>query len=207
MPGRRYDLRLNIELPAANPISTESCEYVSMDVDYSPQALSWAVQLVRAYTDSVDGDIDAELASVLDEVGDVAELRNLLASLAGLTGHAVMVISAQLDAKLAVDNDPERQLERLAEWRTNVLEECALAVHEFRPASMHFLPATDSTGVNVLTERRSGFDRRLGTDRRLRAPGNPSERINLQLYGERRVGVTDRRGGVDRRQAFGDGAS
>ena len=168
-----------------------------MDVDYSPQALSWAVQLARAYTDSVDGDIAAELASILDEVRDEAELRNLIAALAGLAGHAVMVISAQLDANLGAEDNSERQLQRLAQRRTYVLEECALAVHDFRPV--------DPAGFNRVRERRSGLDRRLGSDRRTRAPGNPSERINLQLYGERRVGAADRRGGVDRRQAVVDG--
>ena len=48
-------------------------------------------------------------------------------------------------------------------------------------------------------ERRSGLDRRLGSERRRLSPGNPKEQINLRLFGERRGGVPDRRGGVDRR--------
>jgi hypothetical protein len=48
-------------------------------------------------------------------------------------------------------------------------------------------------------ERRSGLDRRLGSERRQLPPGNPSEQVNLRLFGERRSGVPDRRSGVDRR--------
>jgi hypothetical protein len=48
-------------------------------------------------------------------------------------------------------------------------------------------------------ERRSGRERRIGTDRRTRAPGSSSEKINLRIYGERRKGVADRRSGEDRR--------
>ena len=56
---------------------------------YSPQALSWSTRLVRAYADSGDGNVAAEVREVLEEVGsDNAELRNLIASLAGLAGHA-----------------------------------------------------------------------------------------------------------------------
>jgi hypothetical protein len=48
-------------------------------------------------------------------------------------------------------------------------------------------------------ERRSGLDRRLGSERRELAPGNPKEQINLRLFGERRCGVADRRSGIERR--------
>src|SRR5437868_12760628 len=48
-------------------------------------------------------------------------------------------------------------------------------------------------------ERRSGLDRRLGSERRQLAPGNPKEQVNLRLFGERRCGVLDRRSGADRR--------
>jgi len=51
-------------------------------------------------------------------------------------------------------------------------------------------------------ERRSGWDRRLGSERRQAAPGNPKEQINLRLFGERRVGVADRRSGFDRRSGI-----
>jgi hypothetical protein len=172
-----------------------------MDIDYSPGTVSSAAELIRAYTDSVDGNVSAEVDAILKDVaGEDAELRNLVASLAGLAGHAVMVISAQLEAHLGIEDDPERRLERLAEQRTRVLTECARAVREFRPASMH-LPRAGSAVLSRMTERRSGLDRRLGSDRRHRAPGNPSERINLQLYGDRRVGSTDRRSGTDRRSS------
>ena len=172
---------------------------------HSSRALSSAAQLVWDYTNSVDGDIAAEIAAMLTEVGsDEAELRNLVASLAGLAGHAVLVISAHIDANLAPEGNPERHLERLAEQRTTVLAECAAAVREFRPASVHFPPPT-GTAVSIrLRERRSGLDRRLGSERRQRARGNPSERINLQLYGERRVGMTDRRRGIERRLTAGE---
>jgi hypothetical protein len=175
---------------------------------HSSRALSSAAQLVWDYTNSVDGDIAAEIAAMLTEVGsDEAELRNLVASLAGLAGHAVLVISAHIDANLAPEGNPERHLERLAEQRTTVLAECAAAVREFRPASVHFPPPT-GTAVSIrLRERRSGLDRRLGSERRQRARGNPSERINLQLYGERRVGMIDRRRSIERRLAAGESPS
>ena len=174
-----------------------------MDVDYSAEAVTWAAELVRAYTDSVDGNIGGKIVTILNEVGrNEAELRNLVASLAGVAGHAVMVIAAQIDA-LTVEDDPERRMARLEEQRTEVLAECARAVRAFRPAIVHFPAVTGAGESRVLRERRSGFDRRLGSDRRQRTRGNPSERINLQLYGERRVGVADRRSGIDRRAADG----
>jgi len=46
------------------------------------------------------------------------------------------------------------------------------------------------------------LDRRLGSERRQAAPGNQREQINLRLFGERRVGVADRRGGFDRRSGI-----
>jgi hypothetical protein len=173
-----------------------------MAAEYSPKSVSWAAQLVRAYTDSIDGNIAAEVTAILKEIGrDKAELRSLVAALAGLGGHAVMVVSAHLDASLAVEEDTERRRQRLEKQRTQVIAECARAVREFRPASVHLPAAPSTAGSTPLRERRSGFDRRLGTDRRQRERGNPSERINLQLFGERRRLVADRRSGTDRRRS------
>jgi hypothetical protein len=55
-------------------------------------------------------------------------------------------------------------------------------------------------------ERRSGLDRRLGSERRQLPPGNAKEHVNLRLFGERRCGVPDRRSGIDRR-GFADRAA
>jgi hypothetical protein len=151
---------------------------------YSSEALSRSTRLVRAYADSVDGNVSAEVGAVLDEIGrDRAELQNLVASLAGLAGHAVRAIAVRLEADLGLESDPETQLPRLSEQRTKVLVECADALRSWADKR----------------ERRSGLDRRLTPDRRQLAPGNPKEQVNLRLFGERRVGPADRRSGVDRR--------
>lgn len=151
---------------------------------YSPQALSRSTRLVRAYADSGDGNVAAEVREVLEEVGsDNAELRNLIASLAGLAGHAVRAIAVQREADLGLESNPDAPLPRLSEERTKVLADCADALRSWAD----------------LRERRSGLDRRLAPDRRRSAPGNPSEQINLRMFGERRVGAADRRSGIDRR--------
>lgn len=172
---------------------------------YSPRALSWATALVRAYTDSVDGDVTAEVEAILGEVGeDEAELRNLVALLAGLAGHAVMVITAHLQADPQLDDDPEALLALISEHRDKVLGECVEALREFRPASLRLPPATRPAESDSTTERRSGLERRVGSDRRRLAPGNPSEKINLRLFGERRLRIADRRSGTDRRRDGGE---
>jgi hypothetical protein len=153
---------------------------------------------VRAYTDSVDGDLTADVDAVFEEAGeDEARVRNLVASLAGVAGHAVMVIAARLEADLGVSDDLERRLERLAQQRTNVLDECGESLRQFRPAAITLPVAPSREAPEV--ERRSGLERRVGSNRRHLAPQNPSEKISLRLFGERRVGLTDRRSGTDRR--------
>jgi ElaB/YqjD/DUF883 family membrane-anchored ribosome-binding protein len=160
---------------------------------------------VRAYTDSVDGDVTGEADAILAEAGqDKTELRNLLASLAGLAGHAVMVIAARLEADLGLGYDPEERRERLTAQRTKVLVQCADALLEARPVTIHLPPTYGIGAWPMLRERRSGLDRRLVSDRRRLAPGNPSEEINLRLFGERRFGVADRRSGTDRRRLTGN---
>lgn len=141
-----------------------------------------------------------EVDAVLDEIGDErTELRNLVASLAGLAGHAMMVIAVRLEADNEMQ-DPKTRAERVSEQRDEVLLNCAEALLEFRPASISLPPATSLAAWAAMRERRSGTDRRLSPDRRRRGPGNPSEKINLRLSGERRVGVADRRSGVERRR-------
>jgi hypothetical protein len=142
--------------------------------------------------------VSAEVTAILREVGqDEAELRNLIASLAGIAGQAVTVIARRLaDANGEVQEDLSG---RIAELRTKVLVECATALRELRPATLD-LPATETPAPAAVRERRSGLERRLGRDRRHRPPGNPSEKINLRLFGERRRQVVDRRSGVDRRR-------
>lgn len=185
---------------AARPYA-KSCGMRHVDVDFSPRAVSGAAQLVRAYTDSVDGNVAAELSVILDDVGgDEAQLRNLLASIAGLAGHAVMLIAARLEADAGPDDNPERRLQALSERREEVLLECARALREFRPASLHIPRASSDAAMGGIWERRSGSDRRVGTDRRRQPSGSSSEKINLRLFGERRVGVVDRRRGTDRRR-------
>ena len=152
----------------------------------SPKALSWSTRLVGAYAEGSDANVMAEVAAILDEIGqDTTELHNLVGSLAGLAGHAVRAIAIQLEADLGLEDHPEGQLPRLSEQRTKVLAACA-----------------DALIVGAGTrDRRSGADRRLGTDRRRDAPGNSRELINLRLFGERRVGPPDRRSGIDRRDS------
>lgn len=151
---------------------------------YSPQALSRSTRLVRAYADSADGNVAAEVGAILAEVGrDAAELQNLIVSLAGLAGHAVRAMAVRLEADLGIEHELPDQLPRLSEQRTKVLDECADALRSWADRR----------------ERRSGLDRRLGSERRQPAPGNPKEQINLRLFGERRSGVPDRRSGIDRR--------
>lgn len=170
------------------------------DGSYSPRALSWSTQLVRAYTESSNGSVAGGVDSILDEIGDDRiELRNLIASLAGLAGHAVIVIAVRLEADLGSDQPPDTRFERVLEQRDDVLLKCVEALREFRAASVQLPPATSLAAWAALRERRSGKERRLAPDRRRRAPGNPSETINLRLFGERRVGGADRRSGIDRR--------
>lgn len=172
-----------------------------MESDFLPQrALLSAAQLVRAYTDSVDGNLTAELDAILDDLEDgKAELRDLVASLAGLAGHAVMVIATRLETDSGVEADLERRLERVGELREEVLVECIRAVREFGPAAVQF-PPPSRTAMRGIWERRSGSERRVGTDRRRLPPGSSSEKINLRLFGERRVGRGNRRSGADRRR-------
>ena len=168
-----------------------------MAANYTGRALSRSTGLVRAYTDSVDGDLTADVDALLDQIADEEELCDVLASLAGLAGHAVMVIAARLEADLAPEDDPDARQARVLQERANVLDECTRALREFRPAVLN-LPPGGETGDR---ERRSGFDRRVGSNRRHLAPGSPPEKINLRLFGERRMGVSDRRRGGDRRSA------
>lgn len=168
---------------------------------YSPRALSLSTGLVLAYTESLDGQVAGEVEAVLAEIGeDKAQLRNLVASLAGLAGHAVMVIAVRLEADLEDESDGKSRGERVLEQRDEVLLKCAEALREFRPAALHLPPANSLAAWAAMRERRSGRDRRLSPDRRLRAPGNPSEKINLRLFGERRVATADRRSGIERRR-------
>jgi hypothetical protein len=171
-----------------------------MAANYTGRALSWSSRLVRAYTESLDGNLTEDVDSVLDEVSEhEGELDDLVASLAGLAGHAVMVIAARLEADLEPEDDPEKRYGRLLQQRTRVLDECIGALREFRPAILD-LPAA-AGDERPGGERRCGFDRRVGSNRRHLPPGSPSEKINLRLFGERRVGVSDRRSGFDRRSA------
>jgi hypothetical protein len=175
-----------------------------VDADFSPRSLSAAAQLVRAYTNSVDGNVTVEVDAILDDVGgDQAELRNLLASIAGLAGHAVMIIAARLEVDGSREVDPERRFERLAERREQVLLECSRALREFRPASLHIPGASSEAAMRGIWERRSGSERRIGSDRRHQSSGGSSEKINLRLFGERRSGTVDRRSGTDRRRLAG----
>jgi hypothetical protein len=171
------------------------------DGSYSPSALSRSTQLVVAYTESSDGSVAGAVEPILEEIGDDrVELRNLVASLAGLAGHAAMVIAVRLEADLGDGQPPETRLERVLEQRDEVLLKCAEALREFRAASVHLPPATSLAAWAAMRERRSGNERRLSPDRRRQAPGSPSETINLRLYGERRAGEADRRSGTERRR-------
>ena len=170
-----------------------------MAANYTGRALSLSSRLVRAYTESLDGNLTQEVDAVLDEVGEhEGELDDLVASLAGLAGQAVMVITARLEADLEPEDDREKRHERLLQQRTKVLDECIGALREFRPAILE-LPAADRDEGPGGGDLRSGFDRRMGSNRRHLPPGSSPEMINLRLYGERRVGVSDRRSGFDRR--------
>lgn len=167
------------------------------------KALFSATQLVRTYTDSVDGDVTQEISAILDELGDDTDaLRSLLASVAGLAGHAVMVITTRLEVETSAEESLERRLERVSDLREKVLAECTQAVREFRPAAVDF-PAPSGTSMRGIWDRRSGSERRMGTDRRRQPPGSSSEKINLRLFGERRVGRGNRRSGTDRRHQVG----
>jgi hypothetical protein len=159
---------------------------------------------VLAYTESRDGSVTGDLEPILEEIGDdKVELRDLVASLAGLAGHAVLVIAVRLEADLGQQQPPETRHERVLEQRDEVLVKCADALREFRPAALRLPAATSVAAWAAMRERRSGIERRLAPDRRVRPPGNPSEQINLRLYGERRVGEADRRSGSDRRRFHG----
>lgn len=169
-------------------------------VRYTGRALARSIRLGLAYTDSVEGDVATEVDSVLGEVGaDRAELRDLVASLAGLAGHAIMVITERLEASLEPERDPRRRMQRFSRLRTSVIEECAAAVRESRPASLLLVPRKGNAEWDGVSERRSGLDRRLGTSRRSLPPDSPSAKISLRMHGERRTGVTDRRIRIDRR--------
>lgn len=177
-----------------------------MESDFSQTALFSAAQLVRTYTDSVDGDVTAEIGAIFDDLGDdQPALRRLVASVAGLAGHAVMVIATRLEVDTGVEEDLEHRLERVSDLREKVLAECVRAVREFRPAAVHF-PPPSSTMMRGIWERRSGSERRIGSNRRREPPGSSSEKINLRLFGERRVGRGDRRSGTDRRNRAGAAA-
>lgn len=167
-----------------------------------------SIRLGLAYTDSVDGDVATDVDAVLEEVGeDRAELRDLVASLAGLAGHAVMVITERLEASLEPEHDRARRIQRFSRLRTSVIEECAAALRESRPASLLLAPRNDIVEYDGVTERRSGLDRRLGTSRRHLPADSPSAKISLRMHGERRVGISDRRIRIDRRGFSADEAS
>ena len=170
------------------------------DGTYSPRALSWSTGLVVAYTESSNGNVVGDVEPILEEIGDdKVELRNLVASLAGLAGHAMMVIAVRLEADLGHEQPSETRLERVLEQRDEVLLNCAQALREFRAASVQLPPATSLAAWAAMRERRSGIERRLSPDRRRQPPGNSSETINVRLHGERRVGAADRRSGIERR--------
>ena len=170
-----------------------------MEGDVSHRALVSASQLVLTYTDSVDGDVTAEIDAVLDALGDdTAAVRGLLASVVGLAGHAVMVIATRLELDTVVEDDLEHRQQRVSGLRDKVLAECLGAVREFRPAALHF-PPPSSTSTRGIWDRRFGPERRIGSERRLQTPGSSSEEINLRLFGERRVRGDDRRSDADRR--------
>jgi hypothetical protein len=164
---------------------------------------------VRAYADDESESLRAQVTSILDELGeDEAALSDLIVSLAGLTGQAITALAKRLNADdRQPEPDPQRQLEKLADIRSGVLVKCAEALRQSRPATLPFYPSSVSATQEVVNERRSGFDRRVGSDRRHRPPGNPSQKINLRLFGERRVAVVDRRSGVDRRLTLGNSQS
>jgi hypothetical protein len=169
-----------------------------MAANYTGRALSWSSRLVLAYTDSLDGNLTEDVDAVLVEVSErEEELDDLVASLAGLAGHAVMVIAARLEADLAPEDDREKRNARLLQQRSRVLDECMGALREFRPAILDLPAATGDEAPDQ--ERRSGLDRRVGSNRRHLASDSPAEKINLRLFGERRMGLSDRRSGADRR--------
>jgi hypothetical protein len=170
-------------------------------VEYSARSLSWAAQLVRAHADNDSEVLRAQVSAILEELGeDESALSDLIASLAGLSGQAITALAKRVDANdRQPDPDPQRRIARLAEIRSAVLVECAEALRQSRPATLPFYPSTVRRTAEATSERRSGFDRRVGSDRRHRPSGNPSQKINLRLFGERRVAVVDRRSGVDRR--------
>jgi hypothetical protein len=170
------------------------------DPSYSPEAVARAARLVLAYTESPDGLLAEDAQSVLSEITHEDDLRSLVISLAGLAGHAIMVIAVRLEADLGHEQDPATRADRVLEQRDEVLQACADALREFRPASLRLPPATSLAAWAAIRERRSGVERRLAPDRRRRPPGNPSEKINLRLFGERRVGAVDRRSGIERRR-------
>jgi|GEM_PF-6209506 len=175
-----------------------------VDSDFSTRGLAAAAQLVRAYTDSVDGDVAAEVHATLENLGnDPAELRRLVASIAGVAGHAVMIIATRLEAEAGREADPVRRLEKLSERREDVLDECLNALREFRPASVDFASPAGAT-MRGVWERRSASDRRIGSDRRRQPSGSSAEKINVRLHGERRLSSVDRRSGRDRRTPLGD---
>lgn len=174
-----------------------------MEGGFSNRTLLSAAQVVRTYTESVDGDVTAEIGAVVDDLGDDPEaLRSLVAAVAGLAGHAVMVITTRLEVETGEEESLERRLERVSDLREKVLEECVRAVREFSPAAVQF-PSPSNASMRGIWDRRSGSERRMGTDRRRQPPGSSSEKINLRLFGERRVGRGNRRSGADRRQQAG----
>jgi hypothetical protein len=76
----------------------------------------------------------------------------------------------------------------------------SLDVSDYSPEELLSRPLVVVAAILRQTrERRSGLDRRLGSDRRELAPGNPKEQVNLRLFGERRSGVRERRSGIERR--------
>lgn len=173
---------------------------------YDPdKAISWAVELVQAYTASVNGQVKLEIDALMDAIaGDEAELRKLLRALAGLAGQAVMTLAVQLEADPEPGQDLAEREKRLRQRREEILSVCAAAFREGRPARIELRSVPSATGIAVWAalrgERRSGFDRRLASERRRHVAGDPVEMVNLRLYGERRSGVTDRRSGTDRRR-------
>lgn len=171
------------------------------NVDYSVRALSWAAQLVRVSMENTDETLAGQVNATLAEAGDdEAALGALIASLAGLAGQAMTVAT---DALQSMEEEPERDEERrqgqLSAQRASLLLACAESLRQSGSPPPRVHPARKQATREPSAERRSGMDRRLATDRRHRLPGNPTEKLNLRLYGERRTLVVDRRSGLDRR--------
>lgn len=178
---------------------------------YTPDAIARATSLATAYTSTLNttdhGDVAAKVEAILTDVGaDVEELRNLVASLAGIAGHAIQTASyLRLAAGgLQLNGSTQEALNAFEEQRAAVLYECAESLHELRRAKLPWALPQALSDVDddddAPAERRSGIERRTALNRRRYAADSPPARVNHWLHGERRSGK-DRRGGADRRRS------